>query len=52
MGLQSFLIRVLRGLFAYQIFMVVRPLPTLTTLMKDARHHSAQRASAVEVGTG
>ena len=51
MGLQSFLIRISRGLFAYQMFMVVRPLPTLSTLMKDARHHSAQRSSAVEVGS-
>jgi hypothetical protein len=51
MGLQAFLIRISRGLFAYQMFMVVRPLPTLSTLMKDARHHSAQRSSAVEVGS-
>jgi hypothetical protein len=47
MRLQSLLIRVSLGLFAYQIFAVVRPLPTLPTLMRDARRHSAQRSSAV-----
>ncbi len=47
MTAQTILIRVSRGLFAYQIFMVVRPLPTLQTLMRDACHHSAERASAV-----
>ncbi len=44
---QSILIRISRRLFAYQMFMVVRPLPTLETLMANARHHSAERASAV-----
>jgi glycosyltransferase involved in cell wall biosynthesis len=52
MGTQRFLIAISRGLFAYQMFMVVRPLPTLQTLMRDARHHSAERASTVasEIG--
>lgn len=49
MRAQALLIGLSRGLFAYQMFMVVRPLPTLSTLMKDAHHHSAQRSSAVKV---
>ena len=43
------LIRISPGLFAYQMFMVVRPLPTLSTLMNAAQHHSARRSEAVEV---
>ena len=46
MRVQSLLIRVSRGLFAYQIFVVARPLPTLPTLMRDAQRHSAERSSA------
>jgi glycosyltransferase involved in cell wall biosynthesis len=45
----AILIRISKGLFAYQMFMVVRPLPTLSTLMTQARDHSAQRAVSVEV---
>ena len=45
MGLQSALIRVSRGLFAYQMLMVVRPLPTLARLMSDAERHSARKAA-------
>ncbi|MBL9189284.1 MAG: glycosyltransferase [Opitutaceae bacterium] len=43
---QTALIRVSRGLFAYQAFVVARALPTLPTLMRDARRHSAARADA------
>jgi glycosyltransferase involved in cell wall biosynthesis len=45
MGLQSFLMKFSRGLFAYQMFLVVRPLPTIEKLMSDARSHSAARSS-------
>ena len=45
MGLQSVLIRISRGLFAYQMLMVVRPLPTLSRLMGDAERHSARKAA-------
>ena len=51
MTLQRWLIRVSRGLFAYQMLMVVRPLPTLTTLMQSTRTHSAERSTAVEIGS-
>ena len=46
MGTQSFLIKLSRGLFAYQMFMVVRPLPTIEKLMADAHRHSAAKSSA------
>lgn len=45
MSIQDGLMRISRGLFAYQMFMVVRPLPTLETLMRDARHQVAERAA-------
>ena len=45
MGLQAALIRVSRGLFAYQMLMVVRPLPTLSRLMNEAEKHSARKAA-------
>jgi hypothetical protein len=32
-------------MFAYQMFMVVRPLPTLPTLMRDAQRHSESKAA-------
>jgi hypothetical protein len=47
MGLQAFLIKISRGLFAYQMFMVVRPLPTIEKLMGDAHRHSAAKSSAL-----
>ncbi len=46
MGAQKFLMKISRGLFAYQMFMVVRPLPTIETLMADAERHSAAKSSA------
>lgn len=42
------LIRISRGLFSYQIFMRVRPLPTVGSLLKDAEEHSTLRAAALE----
>lgn len=49
MGLQGFLIKISRGLFAYQMFMVVRPLPTIEKLMADAHRHSAEKSAAAPV---
>lgn len=48
MKTQGVFMHVSRGLFAYQMLMVVRPLPTLPTLMKNARQHSAVRSTTVE----
>jgi glycosyltransferase involved in cell wall biosynthesis len=45
MGLQTVLIRISRGLFSYQMFMVVRPLPTVETLIADAQRHSAAKTA-------
>ncbi len=49
MRLQRVLIGISRRLFAYQILMVIRPLPTLETLLKAAHSHTEQRESAVTV---
>jgi 2-polyprenyl-3-methyl-5-hydroxy-6-metoxy-1,4-benzoquinol methylase len=38
------LIRLTRGLFSYQIYMVLQPNPSLELLLKTAEHHSAVRA--------
>jgi glycosyltransferase involved in cell wall biosynthesis len=48
MGLQAVLIKLSRGLFAYQMFMVVRPLPTIEKLMDDAHRHSAAKTATAE----
>jgi glycosyltransferase involved in cell wall biosynthesis len=42
------LLKLLRGPFAYQIFMVVEPRPTLERLLERALHASAARAGAME----
>jgi hypothetical protein len=39
-------IAVSRGMFSYQIFMVVQPVPSLDYLLKDAQERSAIRAAA------
>jgi 2-polyprenyl-3-methyl-5-hydroxy-6-metoxy-1,4-benzoquinol methylase len=39
------LIRVSRGMFSYQIFMVVQPLPSLEYLLRDAQEQSSIRAA-------
>jgi glycosyltransferase involved in cell wall biosynthesis/SAM-dependent methyltransferase len=46
----TFLIRVARRLFSYQIFMVIKPRPSLEYLLQSALHHSASRAEAVAEG--
>jgi hypothetical protein len=44
----GFLIRLSRGLFAYQIFMRVRPRPSLQSLLNSARRQSGIRTAALE----
>ncbi|MSU22437.1 MAG: glycosyltransferase [Opitutus sp.] len=46
MRIQGLLIKVSRGLFAYQMLMVVRPLPTLETLAAQTRRHSDDKSTA------
>ncbi len=47
MQLQSIAMKVSRGLFAYQMLMVVRPLPTVDTLLADTHRHSARKSSTL-----
>jgi SAM-dependent methyltransferase len=46
LGVNRLLIRLSRGFFSYQIFMVVRPLPTLEVLLQDAIECSDNKAAA------
>lgn len=46
--INSFLLRLSRGLFSYQIFLRIKPQPTLEFLLKTAREHSGVRAHAIE----
>lgn len=41
---QACLMRISRGLFAYQIYMVARPMPTLPALLEAAHTHSERKA--------
>ena len=52
MSAQSLALKVSRGLFAYQMLMVVRPLPTLDTLLAKTHEHSAQKSSALPALAG
>lgn len=45
--LNKFLILLSRGMFSYQIFMVVQPLPSLDFLLQTAEEQSAVRAAAL-----
>jgi glycosyltransferase involved in cell wall biosynthesis len=45
--MNQLLIHLSRGLFSYQMFMVVKATPTLETLLKDAQKQSAERAQGV-----
>jgi 2-polyprenyl-3-methyl-5-hydroxy-6-metoxy-1,4-benzoquinol methylase len=49
MKTQAVLIRISRGLFAYQMLMVVRPLATIETLTASMQRHSAEKSALVEV---
>jgi len=42
------LIRISRGMFSYQIFLRVRPQPTVEYLLKTAQEQSQKRAQALE----
>jgi hypothetical protein len=44
--INSFLIRISRGLFSYQIFLVATPLPTVEGLLEDSIAASRLRAEA------
>ena len=46
--LNNALIRVARGLFSFQMFFVVEPLPSLEYLLAQANAHSAIRSEAAE----
>lgn len=48
MRFQALAIKLSRGMFAYQMFFVVRPMPTVEKLLADAQRHSAQRAAQME----
>jgi hypothetical protein len=39
-----------KGLFSYQIFMVVRPLPTLEYLLQAAKDTAVEKASSARMG--
>lgn len=48
LALHQFLIRISRGLFSYQIFMRVKPKPTVESLLSIAETQSSARAAALE----
>jgi SAM-dependent methyltransferase len=47
-GINDALIRVARGLFSYQIFMVVTPTPTLEVLLDDSIASSREKAATLD----
>jgi hypothetical protein len=51
MRVQVLLMKISRGLFAYQMLMVVRPLPTLETLSAQTRRHSNEKSSTLDPRT-
>ncbi len=52
MALNRLLIHVSRGLFSYQMFLRVRPQPSLRLLLRTAEEHSARRAELITLGHG
>ncbi len=48
--LNRLLIHVSRGLFSYQIFLRVKPRPSLEFLLKNAHEYSRARAESIEAG--
>ncbi len=50
MKLNQWMIRVSRGMFSYQMFLRVRPQPSLQLLLRTAEEHSARRAELIETG--
>jgi glycosyltransferase involved in cell wall biosynthesis len=51
LNLQLFLMKISHGLFAYQIFIVARPLPTLETLLAETHRHTEKMASSLPVAS-
>jgi glycosyltransferase involved in cell wall biosynthesis len=51
LALNGALNRLAKGLFAYQVFLVVEPLPSLEYLLREAHAHSARRSAAAEQPT-
>ena len=51
-GLNKALIAISRSLFAYQIFAVVRPKPTLESLLDHAKRESGRRSAALPAPAG
>ena len=47
MQTQAVLIKISRGLFAYQMYLVVRPLPTMQTLLTATQQHSEAKAGRI-----
>jgi hypothetical protein len=47
MQTQAVLIKISRGLFAYQMYLVVRPLPTMPTLLAATQQHSEAKAGRI-----
>lgn len=45
--IQVFFMKISRGLFSYQMLMVVRPLPTLATLSMQTRRHSGVKSATL-----
>jgi glycosyltransferase involved in cell wall biosynthesis len=50
MAANKFLIRISRGLFSYQMFLRVRPQPSLAVLLRTAQDQSKKRIEAIEAG--
>ena len=50
MKLNQLMIRVSRGMFSYQMFLRVRPQPSLQLLLRTAEEHSARRAEMITAG--
>jgi hypothetical protein len=48
MAVNDWLIKASRGLFSYQMFFVVDPLPSLEYLLREAHEQSALRSEAAE----
>ena len=49
MRAQVLLMKFSRGLFSYQMLMVVRPLPTLETLSAQTRRHSDEKSAMLDL---
>jgi len=48
LAINTALIRLSRGLFSYQMFFVLEPLPSLESLLRRAEEHTTDRTGAVE----